>query len=119
MAKRTPVEYYSRVNTVRLDEIRSWTEGAPLALLVTTTPDCGVCDAIKPKLRELAERHSALELRFVDIAENPEIGGQLGIFVVPVLILYAGGQETLRLARYFSMDELESRIERLESLLDS
>lgn len=100
-----------------MNDIASWTSAHPLALLVATTPDCGVCDAIKPKLRELADRHPLLDLRFVDIAANPEIGGQLGIFVVPVLVLYANGQETHRLARYFSMDELESRVARLADLI--
>ena len=98
-------------------DVIQWTQEHPLALLVTTTPDCGVCDAIKPKLVEMAARHPLLTLRFVDVAEHPDVGAQLNVFVVPGLILYANGRESLRLARYFSMDELESSVARLESLL--
>lgn len=100
-----------------LDDIRAWIDEHELALLVFTTPDCGVCDALRPKVRELAAGQPLLHVRYVDLTEAPEAGGQFGVFVVPVFLLFVQGRETVRLARYFGMHELEEPVVRYSEML--
>lgn len=98
-------------------DLASWTSANDLALLVFTTPDCGVCNALKPKVAEIAETYPRLRVRYVDVTETPEAAGQYGVFVVPVFLLFVQGRETLRLARYFGMHELEEPVARYSELL--
>ncbi|MFW5688524.1 MAG: thioredoxin family protein [Spirochaetota bacterium] len=102
-----------------LDELESWRREHDLALLVFTTPDCGVCNALKPKVAEIAESYPRLAVRYLDLTEHPAAGGQYGVFVVPVFLLYVQGRETLRLARHFGMHELEEPVARYAALLES
>ena len=100
-----------------LSEIRAWINDNQLTLLVFTTPDCGVCNALKPKIGQLAEGHELLQVRYVDMEATPEIAGQYGVFAVPVCILSVQGREAIRFARYFGMHEIEGAVERYSSLL--
>jgi len=110
-------EYIRRVEDI-LNDLQNWRDDNDLALAVFTTPDCGVCNALKPKIAELAELHPRLTVRYIDLEAHPEAGGQYGVFVVPVLLLFVQGRETLRLARYFGMHELEEPVARYASLLE-
>jgi len=101
-----------------IEDLNRWRDRNDLSLLVFTTPDCGVCDALKPRIAELAERYSRLAVRYVDLEAEPAAAGQHGVFVVPVLLLFVQGRETLRLARYFGMHELEGPVARYAELLE-
>jgi len=105
------------VETNNLTEIREWINDNRLTMLVFTTPDCGVCNALKPKIEQLAERYESLQVRYVDLEATPEISGQYGVFAVPVYILSVQGREAIRFARYFGMDEMEDAVERHSALL--
>jgi thioredoxin-like negative regulator of GroEL len=88
-----------------------------LTLLVFTTPDCGVCNALKPRINQLAADYDQLDVRYVNLEETPEIAGQYGVFAVPVYILSVQGKEAVRFARHFGMHELEGAVERYSALL--
>lgn len=100
-----------------LDSLRDWIDATPLALLVFTTPDCGVCNSIKPRLAELEHDHELLALRYVDTTTAPDLAAHYSVFAVPVLALFVAGRETVRFSRYFGMHELEGAISRYEWLL--
>lgn len=102
-----------------LNDLQNWIDQHELTLLVFTTPDCGVCNALKPRVAELAHDYPRLQVRYVDLEEHPAAGGQYGVFVVPVFLLFVRGRETLRLARYFGMQELEEPVARYAELLGS
>lgn len=101
-----------------LDLIREWIGENDLCLLVFTTETCGVCNALKPRVGELAEREPALNVRYVDAERSAEAAGQYGVFAVPVYILFVQGRETVRFARHFGMNELESAVNRYARLLE-
>lgn len=105
------------MNARTIGDIDSWLTSNEFALLVLTTPDCGVCDAIRPKVAEIAARYPTLRVRYVDLTETPEAAGRFGVFVVPVLILFVQGRESVRFARHFGMGELESAVLRYSSLM--
>ncbi|PWJ95213.1 thioredoxin [Oceanotoga teriensis] len=68
--------------------------------------NCGVCHAMEPKIKKIAEE---LKINFevFEISKNKEISGQLLIFTVPVLILFNDNLEIKRWVRNFSMIELK------------
>ncbi|MBE5073205.1 thioredoxin [Erythrobacteraceae bacterium E2-1 Yellow Sea] len=55
---------------------------------------CGPCKMIAPALEELSdEMADQLTIAKMDIMENPEIPGSLGVQGIPYLALYKGGQK--------------------------
>jgi thioredoxin-like negative regulator of GroEL len=101
----------------KLSEIRKWITNNQLALLVFTTPDCGVCNALKPRIDQMAVEFPRLQVRYLNLEKTPEVAGQYGVFAVPVYILSVQGKEAVRFARHFGMHELEGAVERYHSLL--
>jgi thiol-disulfide isomerase/thioredoxin len=83
-----------------------------------STPTCGVCKSIKPKVIELVERNfPSLGLYYVDTDAVPEARGQLSVYSVPAFLCYFEGKETIREARNFGISELGRKIERYYDLL--
>jgi len=80
-------------------------------------PRCGICQAIKPKIKQLVdERFPEIMLAYVDCEQSPEICAQQGVFSLPVLKLFIEGQMHLEAARNFSLPELGARISRAYEL---
>ena len=78
---------------------------------------CGVCQAIKPKLECLMElRYPEIAMVYVDCAESPDICAQHGVFSLPVLQLYIEGRLYLERGRSFSLVELGVEIDRIYRL---
>ncbi len=86
-------------------------------LVYYSSPECGVCKSIRPKLESMLAGFPLVESGYVDITQNGEISAQHSIFTIPAVLVYFQGKETVREARYFSIDILSSRIERYLSLL--
>ena len=54
---------------------------------------CGPCKMIAPALEEISEELAGkVVIAKVDIMENPEIAGQMGVQSIPLMILFKGGQ---------------------------
>lgn len=73
---------------------------------------CAVCQAVLPRLRELAAEYS-IKLVSIDVAQNSESAGQLLVFTVPTVLLMQAGKEILRESRFIDF----ARIERTLSLM--
>jgi thiol-disulfide isomerase/thioredoxin len=102
-----------------LADIQGWVAEHSLSLLVFTTRDCGVCDALRPHVAALADTEPRLVVRYIDVEDSPEIAGQHEVFAVPVYVLSVNGKESVRFARHFSMDDLRSAVHRYSGLLSS
>jgi thioredoxin 1 len=90
----------------------------PICALYFTTPDCGVCKVLKPKLVQmLTERFPAIRFGQVDCAAAPALAAHMGVFAVPTLIVFTDGRESLRKSRSFGLEELASALERPYGLL--
>jgi thioredoxin 1 len=54
---------------------------------------CGPCKQIAPALEEIAtELSGQVEIAKMDIMENPEVPGQMGVQSIPLLVLFKGGK---------------------------
>ncbi len=54
---------------------------------------CGPCKMIAPALEEISEElGEQLTIAKMDIMENPEMAGKMGVQSIPYLVLFKGGQ---------------------------
>lgn len=67
---------------------------------------CAVCQAILPRLHQLATEYG-IGLLSIDVAENPEIAGQMLVFTVPTVLLLWAGRELTRESRFVDFGNLE------------
>ena len=75
-------------------------------ILYFTSPDCGLCDAILPKLHERIAPY-AMEVGLVECLELKEIAGQLLVFAAPTILIMHQGKEILRESRFIDFDKIE------------
>jgi thiol-disulfide isomerase/thioredoxin len=99
----------------RLDDNLTTTN--QVVLLYFSLPDCGVCHAVRPKVEALLAERPDVGAYFIDLSLVPEATGRFEVFAAPTILMFINGRETIRESRYFSMDELEAKIDRYRSLL--
>jgi len=100
-------------------EIDDFIKSGDMRLLYLSRPDCGVCVALIPKIEEMIEEFPNLEAGYVDLDTIPEAAGKFSIFTIPGILVFIQGKETIRKARYVSIDELQGEIKRYSDLLNS
>lgn len=88
----------------------------PMEMLYLSRQGCGVCSAIRPRIRALAQQYPQCTLREIDLDEEPAAAGAYSVFTIPAVLVFIDGRESIREARFFDMDDLTARFDRLYSL---
>jgi thioredoxin 1 len=89
-------------------------------LLLFGGTQCGVCQAIKPKLELLmTQQNPEIVLVYVDCVNSPAVCAQHSVFSLPVVQFYIEGRLYLERGRSFSLVELSDQMERLVLLWKS
>ena len=78
-------------------------------IIYISTPTCGVCHAIKPRVKELAKEYK-IPVEEIDATLHPEVASLYEVLIVPAVILTIGDKEFARQARFIDLLELEKRI---------
>ncbi len=100
------------------EELLELTRREPAALFYFSTPDCGVCKSLKPKVISLVEEHfPKMSSYYIDTEAVPEARGQFSVYSVPVVLVFFGGREYIREARNFGIMELGAKIDRYYSMV--
>lgn len=94
-------------------------EDNPFVLFYLSKKKCGVCTALKPKIKMIADKYDNLKQFYVDLENDETIIGQYSLFTVPALLVFVEGKETIREARYMSVDDIDSRLLRISKLYQS
>ncbi|MEN2768818.1 thioredoxin family protein [Ornithinibacillus xuwenensis] len=85
----------------------------PLAFLYISQPNCSVCHALLPKIKELMTTYPEIALGHLSTTTVEEVAGRFSIFTVPVLLLFVEGKEYIREARIVHIDILDQKIQRI------
>ena len=91
------------------DEWMEYVERDRALLLFVKTNNCSVCEGLYPQVKAL-EVDFPIPFYKVNVAEVPEIAGQLSLFTAPVVLLLTEGKEYARFARIIRMEELKYRL---------
>lgn len=98
---------------MNLETIRETIQAKPAVMLYFSSPQCGVCHVLKPKLFEaVASEFDAFEVIDVDISLEPEVGSHYSVFAAPTVIVFLDGREFLRKTRNMSVSEVINEIRR-------
>lgn len=92
--------------------LHAW-ENENVGLLFVKTTGCSVCDGLLPQV-EAIESTYHIPFYKVNIAEVPEVAGQLGLYTAPVVLLWKEARELHRFARFVPMQQLQQRLDELE-----
>lgn len=101
-----------------LEELQALVAREAAVLAYFSTPDCRVCQALRPKVAELLEREfPRLAGVYVDCGALPAAAGQYQVFSVPTMVVFFEGREWLRRGRSVGLAELRQEIGRPYQLL--
>lgn len=79
--------------------------------------NCGVCNDMKPKVESLLKGYPKIKSAQVDVEKSIELSAKYSIFTIPVILVFAQGKEVIREARHISIKDIDSRIDRYNSML--
>jgi len=94
---------------------------ANLAVMVYfSSPGCGVCHALKPKLFEAINKNfQGFKVETVDISAEEDIAPYFSVYTIPTVLIFLDGKEFLRKSRHMSVDEVVKEIKRPYELMMS
>jgi len=101
-----------------LKEIENLKEENQSFFIYFSSPNCGVCQVLKPKLISMmVDKYPKIQVFQVDTAIHPDIAAQLGFYTNPSFIIYLNGKEFIRRSRSISLQELDESLERSYKLM--
>ena len=89
-------------------------------LIFFSDESCNVGDALAPKLQKmLKEKFPLIDFLEINVQLIPQARGKFNIFVIPSVLVYFDGRESIRMARHINISELENQLNRIYSLMFS
>ena len=77
-----------------------------LCLFYIKAPDCGVCNVMLDKVKQLADNFPLLCSFYTDIMEEPLIAGRFLVYSGPTVLLLMDGKEVYRGVHFINLEEL-------------
>lgn len=82
-------------------------------VVLFSSPWCGGCAKVTPRVEALAAAHPEVRFGKVDIGSSARTAASLGVLSIPAVLLFKDGQEKARLAGAVSPEELERAMEQV------
>jgi thioredoxin 1 len=70
---------------------------------------CGPCKQLSPTLDELSQEFDVVK---INVDDNPNDAGQLGVMSIPTLVLFKDGEPVDKMVGNKSLDELKEFVSR-------
>ena len=103
---------------MELEALKELIESELSVAVYFSSPNCGVCHALRPKVEEmLSEKFPLIKFIHIEIDKSPGIAGAYGVFSAPTLLVFFEGKEFLRKVRLMGIQELVDKIERPYNML--
>ncbi|ARI78433.1 thioredoxin family protein [Halobacillus mangrovi] len=93
-----------------IEEAQSFVDDEILSILYISQPNCSVCHALLPQIKELLEDYPNISSRHIDAHEVPEVAGEYSVMTVPAVLLFSEGKELYRKARFVPIGELNHQL---------
>ncbi|WP_435920784.1 thioredoxin family protein [Paenibacillus sp. DYY-L-2] len=93
-----------------IDMVETFLETHKLSFLYISSPECNVCHAILPKLRELLDNYPQIRLGHINANQVGEVAAKFLVFSVPALLLMVEKKEYIRSDRFVRFDTLNKQI---------
>lgn len=87
-----------------------------MVLVYISTKSCGVCQVIKPQVKQLISNYPKIKLVEIKADQSISLSASLEVFTVPAVLLFIEGKEAIREARHISLINLEQKIARYYEL---
>ena len=100
-----------------VEKIKEIIEQEDIVLAYFTTTNCNLCKDLFPKIETMLEDYPKITGVKAESDIDQRIVGEYKIFMVPTVILFIQGKETIRLSRNISIPELKSKIDRYCEIL--
>lgn len=100
-----------------INETDLFINSGDMRLVYISRPSCGVCKALIPKIEDMLGDFPEIKAGYVDLDKIPEAAGKFSIFTIPGILIFIQGKESIRKARYVSVDQLAGEIDRYYSML--
>lgn len=101
----------------QLENVNKAIEENTMVLSYFTTKDCNLCKSLYPKIETLLKDYPEINGLKIETDEDPSFVGTYKVFLVPTIILFINGKETLRESRNVSVFELDGKIKRYYDML--
>jgi len=103
-----------------LEEANEFLRENPAVLVFFSDESCNVGDALSPKLQDMVKSEFP-EMKFLEVNVQmlPEARGYYNVFVIPSVLVYFDGRETIRQARHISVAKIAKEIDRVYSIMFS
>jgi thiol-disulfide isomerase/thioredoxin len=98
------------------EEIYELANENKMTLLYFGSPNCNVCKAVKPKIEKILNKYPKIVSTEVNVERSIKAAATYNIFTFPVILLFIEGKETLREARYISIQDIDNKIKRYYDL---
>jgi len=96
-----------------LDRVEAFLQEHKMSFLYVSRPECNVCHAILPKLRELLDHYPDISLGHTNANQVEAIAARFLIFTVPTMLLLVDQKEYIRADRFVRLNELNRQIEQI------
>ena len=106
------------MNSINTEYIEKIIKENNIVMLYFGSESCSVCVDLKPKVEKMLKKYKKIKFVDIEVNQNLKLSRRYNIFTMPAILLYIEGKEVIREARYLSMAELESKIDRYYGLLE-
>jgi thioredoxin-like negative regulator of GroEL len=100
-----------------VEKIKDIIQEEEIVLAYFTTTSCNLCKDLFPKIETMLEDYPKITGLKAESDIDQRIVGEYKVFMVPTVILFIQGKETIRLSRNISIPELKSKIDRYCEML--
>ncbi len=93
-----------------LDDIQDTAKSLPMALLYFTRAECDICAELEPKIDRLVQNHPKMTGLVVSLDRIPMAASRFSVFVLPAVLVYAGGKPVISVAEHIDIGQLTSHV---------
>ncbi|MCR2804244.1 thioredoxin family protein [Paenibacillus soyae] len=106
------------IELTSMEMIEKFLENHEMAFIYISRPECSVCHALLPKLRELLEDYPRIHLGHIHANQVEEVAEKFLIFTVPIMLLIIDRKEYIREDRFVRLDRLQERLDQIYEIYD-